>query len=135
MFQALSGVPQGSNLGPLLFNIFINDLASALSCNVLMYADDLKLFSSIRTLLDCKHLQSNLNVISDWCVSNKLRLNVSKCFTMSFYRINNPILFQYKLDQMNLERVDRFTDLGVLMSKDLNFSEHILSTVKKPIAP
>lgn len=130
-FLAASGVPQGSNLGPLCFNIFINDLSLSLSCNHLMYADDLKLFLPVKCLRDCDILQNDLDSLYLWCSQNKLNLNISKCCTMSFYRILSPIVFPYNIDGCVLVRVDKFRDLGVIMTSDLRFSEHIAKMVNK----
>ena len=52
-FVSLSGVPQGSILGPMLLNIFINGIILDLRCPVLMYADDLKIFNDITDISDC----------------------------------------------------------------------------------
>lgn len=65
-YSSSSGVPQGSNLGPLLFNVFINDLPEHLSCYSLMYADDVKLFIPTRTIHDCILLQNNIDEILLW---------------------------------------------------------------------
>ena len=77
--NATSGVPQGSILGPLLFVLFINNIVVDLNVDVLLYADDVKLFSAINTLADCKKLQDNLQKIQTWCDHNDLPLNVDKC--------------------------------------------------------
>jgi ribonuclease P/MRP protein subunit RPP40 len=74
-----SGVPQGSNLGPLLFLLFINDIVEIFSLNVLLLADDVKLYSTIRDISDCMRLQSNVDVLYGWCRSNGLPLNRDKC--------------------------------------------------------
>lgn len=131
LISACSGVPQGSNLGPLLFNIFINDLAFLLNCNLLMYADDLKLFSQIEGLQDCVSLQHNLDLLFDWCLSNRLSLNIDKCVVMSYYRVLDPVIFPFKIGNVQLKRTEQFTDLGVIMMRDLSFSEHIYGTVRK----
>lgn len=130
-FVAGSGVPQGSNLGPLLFIIFINDLPSVLNCRVLLYADDLKIFKVIRDPVDCLMLQRDIDCVSTWCLDNHLLLNVDKCCTMTFHKGMNPIIFQYSINGENLERCQRFRDLGVIMNSNLKFNDHIRSMVNK----
>ncbi|KAJ3649111.1 hypothetical protein Zmor_020871 [Zophobas morio] len=66
-FSVNSGVPQGSNLGPLLFILFINDLLEQFSCPVLAYADDIKLYHSIGSPVDVDILQNNINLMISWC--------------------------------------------------------------------
>ncbi|XP_055614967.1 uncharacterized protein LOC129761281 [Toxorhynchites rutilus septentrionalis] len=71
-FAVSSGVPQGSNLGPLLFAIFYNDVSLILACDcVSIYADDLKIYLAIETLEDCRRLQSLL----DQFTTNYIRLH------------------------------------------------------------
>lgn len=78
IYNITSGVPQGSNLALLLFNIYINDIKDNNS-NILLFGDDVKLFRIIKTGLDTKLLQNDLDNVSDWCDKNKLYINVSKC--------------------------------------------------------
>lgn len=129
-FIAGSGVPQGSNLGPLFFNLFINDLIFNIRSNVLMYADDLKIFRVIKNLTDCGAIQGDLDTLSKWCQENDLMLNVGKCCVMSIHRKKNPLICDYKINDTTLCRVNRFTDLGVLVTENLSFSSHILNTVQ-----
>lgn len=124
-FLAISGVPQGSCLGPLLFNIFINDLLNSLTCPALAYADDLKLFSTIESRADMNLLQENLNIISDWCSVSGLMLNVGKCCFMSYTRSMVCRTPSYNIAGECLSNVSSFKDLGVLFDAKLSFANHI----------
>ena len=83
-FIALSGVPHGSILAPLLFKICINDITSDLTVPCLLYADDLKLFSVIRSVEDCIKLQDIINKVTSWERVNGLQLNTKKCVAKTF---------------------------------------------------
>lgn len=118
-----SGIPQGSNLGPLLFILFINDLLELIHCGRLCYADDLKMFSIIRNVDDCVNLQ--LQLMLSWCEQNKLRLNVDKCKIMTFSRRTEIYSYDYECNGRRLERHIVLRDLGVLFDTELSFVEHI----------
>ena len=78
--SALSGVPQGSHLGPLLFLLFVNDIYLFIkNSHFLMFADDLKLYSKITSLQDCEKLQADVNALFEWSLLNRLNLNIGKC--------------------------------------------------------
>ena len=82
-----SGVPQGSHLGPILFTLFINDLPPVLrNTNILLYADDVKLFSKLTDGNSHLKLQNDLDNFVKWCMCNGLCLNLDKCKVMSFSR-------------------------------------------------
>ena len=85
-----SGVPQGSVLGPLLFNIFINDLFYNIKkAKILAYVDDKQLyFSNANVRIVQKTLNSELAVVSSWITDNGLLLNPEKCKSLIF-RITN----------------------------------------------
>nr|VZI47271.1 unnamed protein product [Spirometra erinaceieuropaei] len=74
-----SGVPQGSVLGPTLFIIYVNDCVSELNCDVAMFADDVKLWSVIRTEFDEERLQADLTRLEKWSQDWLLPFNVTKC--------------------------------------------------------
>ena len=84
-----SGVPQGSHLGPILFNIFINNLVTSTHfARCLIYADDVKLYSSIASDSDAMKLRDDLNALTIWSIENGLPINPSKCCLISFHRKN-----------------------------------------------
>lgn len=122
---ATSGVPQGSNLGPLLFNIFINDIVCTLNVNCLLYADDMKLYCNIGNIEDCIKLQNDLLKVNNWCIANKLPLNVEKCNVMTYSTRTNMITFDYAINDTNINRPITFRDLGVTFDQKLSFVDHI----------
>jgi hypothetical protein len=80
----LSGVPQGSILGPLLFSLYINDMpTSILDSLILLYADDTKCYRTVHTLMDCYLLQRDLNLLLEWSTVWKLHFNPRKCKALS----------------------------------------------------
>jgi Reverse transcriptase (RNA-dependent DNA polymerase) len=129
-YFATSGIPQGSNLGPLLFNIFINDISDVIDVNYLLYADDLKIYTTIQTITDCERLQANLNQVTVWCKTNNLELNPAKCSVMSYSLKSNQISYRYTIDVDILNRPKNFTDLGVVFDSALSFNDHIDTIAK-----
>ena len=77
----LSGVPQGSILGPILFVLFINDLHEGISTDthIALYADDTKLWRSIKNEEDITQLQRDINILYFWSLNNKMKFHPDKC--------------------------------------------------------
>jgi len=85
LLPVISGVPQGSILGLLLFIMFMNDLPNVLtSSKTLLFADDTKCFRHIITPTDQRSLQSDLDNLSCWSMSSNLLFNSSKSCHLSF---------------------------------------------------
>ena len=82
----LSGVPQESVLGPVLFLIFINDLLDNIRSSVCLFADDCVLYRNIKTLTDCQILQDDLNSLGQWETDWQMKFNVAKCHSMRVTR-------------------------------------------------
>lgn len=121
-----SGVPQGSHLGPLLFNLYINNIYKCFRhCKFLLYADDLKIFRSVYNSSDCTLIQEDLEQFQYFCEQNSLVLNLDKCHTMSFSRNFNVTITDYKLCGRKLQKLSDVKDLGVIFDNKLIFDKHI----------
>ncbi|XP_054283758.1 uncharacterized protein LOC129000783 [Macrosteles quadrilineatus] len=125
-FSATSGVPQGSHLGPVLFNIFINDISRVIHVKHLLFADDIKLYSTINSIDDFYDLQDSLSAVERWCGENCMALNTSKCVIMTFHRTLAPIFHNYGLNGCNLDRVFEIKDFGVMCTASLSPEKHVL---------
>lgn len=121
-----SGVPQGSHLGPLFFLLFVNDIVKVLKYSrCLLFADDIKIYAKIRDYLDAVRLQCDLNRLSKWCRINCLELNVQKCFNVTYSRKKKPLLVDYFIDGIKLDRKFKVKDLGVVFDTKVSFNDHI----------
>lgn len=131
IFKSTSGVPQGSNLGPLLFLATINDIVGNLdNAMALLFADDFKCFLQVNSVEDCELLQNDFCNVTNWCDNNGFNMNVAKCACMSFTLNHNVINYDYKLNGAGLERVSQQRDLGVVFDPNLSFSSHIASKIE-----
>lgn len=128
LYRVLSGVPQGTVLGPLLFIIYINDLPHGLSSFISLFADDLKLLSSTKNVLIT---QSDLDYLTNWQNMWLLKFNTNdkKCKVMHVGK-NNPMT-EYYLNGQPLPKITEEKDLGVLVSDKLTWDLHIRQSINK----
>ena len=93
----VSGVPQGTVLGPLLFLLYINELPSAVSSKVRLFADDCLIYRNIKNKEDQIALQKYLDLLENWGNTWGMRFKAAKCNIMRVSRTRDPILFNYSL--------------------------------------
>jgi hypothetical protein len=126
--KVLSGVVQGSVLGPLLFTLTINDLPAILKhSDMVLYADDGKIVGRAAGSRDCEMVQSDLDAIYEWSVVNKLPLSLSKCLCMHFGHRNS--IHSYTIGGSSLVALGECKDLGLIRTSDFKYNRHIASMI------
>ena len=132
--HVLSGVPQGSVLGPVLFLIYINDMVDVISYSLIsLFADDTKLSNTIGRLEDASYLQSDLDSIVQWSKKWSLRFNPQKCKVLHLGKHNEKFSYSMMEDgnRIILDQVPFEKDLGVYIDQDLSFNKHIGEAIGK----
>ena len=125
----LSGVPQGTVLGPLLFLVHINDLPDCVKSSVRLFADDCLLYREIKSRDDQEILQNDLKNLEIWATTWGMRFNAKKCYILSV--TSKGVQKFYELDSCILKEVESNPYLGLLISNDLKWSTHIDAISKK----
>ena len=82
--SVISGVPQGTVLGPVLFLILMSDISKDINCNIISFADDTRLYSAINSPADCDSLQCDLSNVYKWAESNNMKFNSKKFQYINF---------------------------------------------------
>ena len=139
----LIGVPQGFNLGPLLFLLFVNDFPQCLTCTVCnLFADDTAIYCSANSVSDASNiLQKDVNNVIKWFHDNMLTVNIDKSCTLAIGTTrrlaaqNNDL--NITIDNTSLQHVSNMKYLGVTIDRTLSWDDHIscISSVCKKVSP
>ena len=119
--SVLSGVPQGSVLGPILFLVYINDLEEGLTGKILKFADDTKLFGKVKEIGDKHNLQDDIDKLVKWSNKWQMLFNFGKCKCLHTGSINTGM--NYDMGGTILSKTVKEKYLGVTMNANMKVSE------------
>ena len=117
----LSGVPQGSVLGPILFMIYIHDLEERVTGNILKFADDIKLFRKTKEIGDKQKLQEDIDKLFRWSEKWQMLFNFGKCKCLHTGPENTGM--NYEMGGTILNKTGKEKYLGVSMNANMKVSE------------
>ena len=128
------GIPQGLVMGPLLFNIIINELyAATKKIDLIMYADDTTLISTLETFGNTNrpteienNISNEISKITIWLHSNKLKLNASKSKFMIFFK-HPKIIPKLNIwaNGNQIDEVQEYNFLGITIDQNITWTPHI----------
>ena len=127
--SVLSGAPQGSVLGPILFIIFINDIEECVNELLYIFADDTKLVGEAQSDESIYKLQITINKLNEWANRWKMQFNSAKCSVMHLGTSNKR--HSYTLGGVSLKSTDSEKDVGIMIQQSGKFSEQCRKVANK----
>lgn len=127
--KVISGVPQGTIMGPILFLLYINDMPNCINhSHISLFADDAKIYKQINHHEDHQLLQRDLDALGAWQADWLLRFNPAKCSVLQI-RSRDPR--SYYINKTCISNTNTQKDLGITITSDLKPSTHIANICKK----
>ena len=127
----ISGVPQGSVLGPLLFLIYINDLPESVRSSTRLFADDCILYRQVRDKTDQLQLQEDLDSLEAWEEKWGMDFHPHKCNALRISSSKPPFKHTYQMKGVPLEEEESTKYLGVDLQSNLAWKTHINRVTRK----
>ena len=129
--EILSGIPQGTVLGPILFLLYINDLPELVASLLFLIADDSKIWRTIDNLEDITTLQEDLQIMFEWSKQWLLEFHPDKLKHLHIAKDHTNPSYNYHLGDIVSKITHLEKDLGIFVDSSLNFEDHISTKVKK----
>ena len=134
--KVMSGVPQGSVLGTVIFIIYINPLPDSVTNHIQFFSDDSKPWAPVKTIEDCETLQNDIIQLHEWADTCQLNFNEKSCTVLRVWK-NSPsytyTMTNHTGQTVKLEETTCEKDLGVWIDNELSFKHHTSSSSKKVI--
>ena len=128
----VSGVPQGTVLGPLLFSLYINDISADIESEIRLFADDCVCYHEIKNEEDTLKLQRDIDCLGSWARKLGTRFQPVKCNMMQLTnKRSSKIQANYTLEGTVLEKVESIKYLGVTITNYLKWNTHISNVCTK----
>ena len=127
----LSGVPQGSVIGPILFLVYINDLPEHVGATVRLFADDTMMYMAMTGARDAASLQQDLDHLAAWEEKWQMKFHPEKCSVIRITRKQSPDIYNYQLHGHILKTETDSKYLGVTINNKLCWNNHISNICNK----
>jgi hypothetical protein len=129
--RVMSGVPQGSVLGPLLFLAYVNDIWRNNESTIRLFANDCVIYRKIINNKDMKKLQKDVDRLGEWAVENSTKINPSKSKAICFTRARVKCPANYSLNGTLIPEASSCKYLGIILRSDLGWADQVNYTLKK----
>ena len=117
MGESVSGVPQGSVLAPIMFQIHINDMQKGLKSYINLFVDDAKLLKVVCGPDNCMELQRDLDQMYEWSVKWKLKFNAKKCHVLEMGKGKRRPSWTYKMGEAVIAKRREEKDLRIICNQ------------------